>query len=124
LVSLRILMQHFSSMLIRIQGFFDLMTTNGKILQLENTSFFYKNCKLFTSRLPCGPSKLQEKPSALKTEHPALQNRTLFPFFFHFVGLPADHNQCRSIRIQNTVNNITQTRFLYARDYSISFKRG
>jgi hypothetical protein len=45
-----------------------------------------KNCNLLIARAP----NLQEKPSALKREHPALQNMTfLYIFLFLWVILPS-----------------------------------
>jgi hypothetical protein len=75
--------QHFRSMLlrrirIRDQDFNDQKFQN---LTAEKIDIFaYKNVSC------CIPmkSKLQEKPSALKREHPALQNMTLLPFFLNF----------------------------------------
>jgi hypothetical protein len=45
-----------------ISGFRVLMTKKCTVLQLKKSKFFIKN------------SKLQKKPSALRREHPALQN--------------------------------------------------
>ncbi len=47
--------------------------------------FLIKNCNLLISRPPYRTSKQKEKPSALKREHPALQNMN-FLNFFYFVG--------------------------------------
>jgi hypothetical protein len=44
--------------------------------------FFNKNCNLFIPWPPKRMSKLQEKPSALKREHPALQNMIFFIFLY------------------------------------------
>ncbi len=55
-------------------------------LQLEKiTIFLIKNCNLLIYRPPLRASKLQEKPSAIKREHPTLQNLKFFPFFL-FLG--------------------------------------
>jgi hypothetical protein len=44
------------------------------------------NCNLLIPRPPYRPHKLQEKPSALKREHPALQNmKILYIFLFLWV---------------------------------------
>ncbi len=70
------------------------MTKNAKILQRKKIQIFAKNCYLFIPRL-------QEEPSALKKEHPALQNiKFLFHFFLLFLGsfLPS----WMRIRIQAT----------------------
>jgi hypothetical protein len=44
--------------------------------------FLIKNCNLLIPRSPQRTSKLQEKPSALKREHPALQKKCLNFFLF------------------------------------------
>jgi hypothetical protein len=51
-----------------------LMTKNLKELQLEKLLYIFviKNCNLLIPRPPYRTPKLQEKPSALKKEHPAL----------------------------------------------------
>jgi hypothetical protein len=54
-----------------------------KILYLN---FFIKNCYLLIPRPPLRMSKLQEKPSALKREHPALQTMKFPDLFYIFVG--------------------------------------
>jgi hypothetical protein len=43
-----------------------------------------KNCKLLIPRPPKRTPKLQEKPSALKREHPALQKMKILSFFQFF----------------------------------------
>jgi hypothetical protein len=43
--------------------------------------FLVKNCNLHITRPPYRTSKPLEKPSALKREHPALQNLKFFPFY-------------------------------------------
>jgi hypothetical protein len=40
-----------------------------------------KNCNLLIPRPPKRPPKLQEKPSALKKEHPVLKNMKILDFF-------------------------------------------
>jgi hypothetical protein len=40
-----------------------------------------KNCNLLIPRPPLRTSKLQEKPSALKREHPVLKNMKILDFF-------------------------------------------
>ena len=40
-----------------------------------------KNCNLLIPRPPKRTPKLQEKPSALKREHPVLKNRKILDFF-------------------------------------------
>jgi hypothetical protein len=47
--------------------------------------FFIKNCCLLIPRPPKRTPKLQEKPSALKKEYPALQNMKIL-YFFYFCG--------------------------------------
>jgi hypothetical protein len=70
-----------------------LTTKNGKILQRLKNSYFYKKCYLFIPRL-------QEEPSPLKKEHPALQNMKFIHIFHLFLGslLPS------WIRIHNSGN--------------------
>ncbi len=50
----------------------------------ENFSYLFliKNCNLLLPRPPKSTSKLQEKSSALKREHPALQKMKLINFFY------------------------------------------
>jgi hypothetical protein len=43
-----------------------------------------KNCNLLIPKPPYRTPKLQEKPSALKIEHPALQNMKILYFFLFF----------------------------------------
>jgi hypothetical protein len=64
------------------------------------------NSNLTIPRPPQRTSKLLEKPSALKREHPALQNMKLEIFEDHFCP-PGSQNQCGSVRIRfhNTANN-------------------
>jgi hypothetical protein len=60
------------------------MTENWKKFTAAK-SFFYifliKNCNLLLPRPPYRTSKLQEKPSPLKKEHPALKNMKFLNFF-------------------------------------------
>jgi hypothetical protein len=42
--------------------------------------FFIKTCHLLSPRPPLKTPKVQEKPSALKREHPALQNMKILDF--------------------------------------------
>jgi hypothetical protein len=44
--------------------------------------FLIKNCNLAIPRPPYRTHKLQEKPSALKKEHPALQNIKILYLFY------------------------------------------
>jgi hypothetical protein len=46
--------------------------------------FLIKNCNLTIPRPPLRTPKLQEKPSALKREHPALQKMKILSFFLFF----------------------------------------
>jgi hypothetical protein len=46
-----------------------------------NFYFIIKNCNLPTPRAPYRTPKLQEKPSALKREHPAFQTIKILYFF-------------------------------------------
>jgi hypothetical protein len=45
-----------------------------------------KTCNLLVHGSPYRTSKLQEKPLALKTEHPALKKMKFINFFHFFVG--------------------------------------
>ncbi len=69
-------------MLIRLRiQFRVLMTKTSKILQKKIQIFWSKIVYLFIPRPPWRTSKLQEKPSVLKREHPALQNMKFLNFF-------------------------------------------
>jgi hypothetical protein len=48
--------------------------------------FLIKNCNLIVSRPPWRTSKLQEKPLALKRDHPALQKKEIYWLSSIFVG--------------------------------------
>jgi hypothetical protein len=54
----------------------------------ENLIFIFliKNCNLLIPRPPYRTPKLQEKPLALKREHPVLKNMKILDFFSIFVG--------------------------------------
>ena len=67
----------------RIQGFETQKLK--KIYSWKSYIFFINNCNLPIPSPPWRTSKLQKKPSALKREHPALQNRK-FLNFFYFCG--------------------------------------
>jgi hypothetical protein len=58
---------------IRIQGFDDQQNLRKKYSFIFLFLFLIKNCNLLIPRRPQRMSKLQEKPSALKREHPALK---------------------------------------------------
>jgi hypothetical protein len=77
------------------------MTKNWKKFTAEKKIQFFKikNYNLPNARPPLRTSKLQKKPSALKREHPILQNMK-FQNFFYFCGsfLPS----LIPIRIPNT----------------------
>ncbi len=53
-----------------------------KFIVEKNSYFSYKNCKYFFLSLHEGLLS-QEKPLALKTKHPALQNNTFLHFFLY-----------------------------------------
>ncbi len=84
---MQIRIQHFSWLRIRIriqfwtQGFDDQKLE--KIYSWKKWIFFDKNFNLVIPRSPYRTHKLQEKPSALKKEHPALQNMKFFYFFLY-----------------------------------------
>jgi hypothetical protein len=62
---------------IRIQGFYD-----QKFSKLTTENFFLsKNCSFTYPQASIKASELQEKPSALKREHPAFQNMKFFYLF-------------------------------------------
>ncbi len=67
------------------------MTKNCKILQLKNHIFCRKKLLVtefvFIPRPPWRASKLQDRPSALKREHKALQNMDIFSLFYFFIFL-------------------------------------
>jgi hypothetical protein len=56
-----------------------------KLKKITAETFFYffgiKNYNLPIPRPPQPTSKLQKKPSAIKREHPALQNMTFLNYF-------------------------------------------
>ncbi len=67
------------------------MTKNWTDLPLKIFFFYFliKNCNLLIPRPPQDvivQARLQEKPSALKIEHPALQNMRSLNFFFYLCG--------------------------------------
>ncbi len=92
----------------------------SKILQLKKNVFWSKIAILLNPKPPQKTSKLHEKPSALKREHPILQNMKFRNFFYFCGGVifalldqdpdPADQNQCGSgsetMAIRITINNI------------------
>jgi hypothetical protein len=61
------------------------MNKNLKYFKAEKNNICLKKCNLPIPRPPQRTPKLQEKPSAPKREHPALQNMT-FLHFFLFCG--------------------------------------
>jgi hypothetical protein len=65
---------------IRIQGFED-QEIEEKKCRAEKKYFLINNYNLPILRPPYGMSKLQEKHSALRREHPALQNMKFLNFF-------------------------------------------
>ncbi len=79
-----------------------------KSYRWKNVFFWSKKCNSLILRPPLRTSKLQEKPSALKREHPVLQYMK-FPNYFSFVCLPGSGSGFRIwinwpdwIRIRNT----------------------
>jgi hypothetical protein len=78
------------------------------ILKFHSWNFSENNFNLFIPRPPWRTSKLQEKPSALKWEHPAHLNINFFNFFYFLVRVifalldpdPADQHQCGFLRIR------------------------
>ncbi len=73
----------------------------GKKLQLKQSNvILIKSCILLFPTSPWGTSKLQEKPSVLKREHPAHQNLTFLQFFLWLrvtcaFFAPDPHWECR-----------------------------
>ncbi len=86
--------------------------------------FLVKNCNLLIPRPPKRTPKLQEKPSAHKREHPALQKMKILSFFLFFWDIFAlldpdpdpqfvcgsgsgssSSNQCGSMRIRIRIRN-------------------
>jgi hypothetical protein len=63
-----------------------LMTTNWKKMIPIKWYFFIKKCKLLTPSPQLRTSKLQEKPSALKREHPALRNMKFLTFLYFWIS--------------------------------------
>ncbi len=63
-----------------------LMIQNWKKFTTRNLIFIFliKNCNLLIPRPSWSTPKLQEKPSALKREHPALQKMKILSFFLFF----------------------------------------
>ncbi len=96
LVVMWIRIQHFSLMRIRIRiQWFDDQTFHNLTVE-KKSKFFIKNC---IPRDLWRASKLQEKPPALKGEHPALQKQYISSLFVRlFVG----HFCCIRIQIQPT----------------------
>jgi hypothetical protein len=91
-IRIRIRIQHFFKLRIRIpdpdpgSGSRLWWPKNGKNLQLEILFWFFWSKIAFYLSLDLnkGPPKLQVKPSALKREHPALQNMKILDFFLFF----------------------------------------
>jgi hypothetical protein len=85
---MRIRIQHFRSMgsgsgfRSRSSGFDD---QKLKKCTAKRFFYFYENYNFVIPRPPERTSKLQQKPSPLKREHPALQNMK-FINFFYFCG--------------------------------------
>jgi hypothetical protein len=98
------------------------MTKNGKELEIFFfLIFLIKNCNLLIPRPPSRTSKVQEKPSALKRGHPALQ-KIKFSNFFLFLWVifafldpnpetPLNSDSIR-IRIHNTAGKCWNTSLL------------
>ncbi len=87
---------------IRIHGF---DVQNWKIYRWQKVhNFWTKKCNIFIPRPPWRASKLQEKPPALKREHPALQACTFTHHFFFvcviFVHLDPDPGTSRPKSMQ------------------------
>ncbi len=72
---------------IRIQCFDDQKFKKKKITSdKKNEIFFWPKIAIYLSQASLKDFQLQEKPSALRREYPALQNLK-FPNFIFFVGL-------------------------------------
>jgi hypothetical protein len=63
------------------------------MLQLENTSFFLRKLQIIYSQASMRAVEATGEAFNPQREHPALENRNVF-YFFYFVGLSADQNQC------------------------------
>ncbi len=75
-----------------------LMTNNFKVTAEKKFKFSFKNFNLFIPRYPWRTFKLQETPSALRKDNPALQTKKMLYFLLLFVIFalldpePADQN--------------------------------
>jgi hypothetical protein len=81
-----------------------------KKITAENKIWFFgiKNCNLLIPKTPERTSKLQENPSALKREYPALQNMKFLNFFLFLWVIFALHRpDWIRIRIRNTARLLT-----------------
>ncbi len=86
----RIRILQFKLLRVRIQGFDVQKWRSKKTAEISFFLFLNQNCNLLILRPPKRTSKLQEKPSALKREHPALQKMKFincFIFFWVFFSL-------------------------------------
>jgi hypothetical protein len=91
----------------QIQG---LMIKIGKILQLEKVIFILiKNLNLVFLCLR-RTSKLQEKPSALKREHPALQNMKFLDFFLIIFALLDPDPTNQNLFVENMQQDFRSTK--------------
>jgi hypothetical protein len=88
-IRIRIRIQDFFKLLIWIPdpdpGFDDLKLKKFIVGNLISI-FLIKNCNLLIPRPPQRTPKLQEKPSALKREHPVLKNTKILDFLKYFCG--------------------------------------
>ncbi len=81
----------------------DLMTENSWILFVRKISYFSNKKLHIISSLASMADLSQEKPLALKTKHPSLQNNTFFAAHFAYMHPDpdlADHSQYGSMRIR------------------------
>ncbi len=109
----RVRIQHFRLKPIRmriISGSRVLMTKNWNKFTTLKKCEFLSNCNLLIPRPPLRTFKLQEKPSAFKRDHPALQDMKFLNFFLFLWVIFAllDPDPDPQTRIQTGFGNNTQ----------------
>jgi hypothetical protein len=68
--------------LLRFPAKYSIYLVGGLLVSGQLAIFLIKNCNLVIPKPQEGTHKVQEKPSALKKEHPALQNMKILYFFY------------------------------------------